>query len=114
MLLKEFEHCAVPVIPEKYILERTLDNNSPFVKERARKLRHFISIIFSHPHLMKSKSIRTFLTENDEVFIDNRKKEIESINQKEGKGLFSYASDSFKSLYKKATEINYSKLLYSM
>jgi hypothetical protein len=67
-MLSEFEDCAVPVLPDKSVLEKLFYNNeSQFVKERIRKLQHFLSIIVSHPILRKCSALKTFLTEKDNV-----------------------------------------------
>jgi hypothetical protein len=71
MLLKEYESCAVPILPDKSVWEKIIyKNDSGFVKERIRKLQHFFTIIISHPVLKDAKVVKLFLTENDEVNIN--------------------------------------------
>lgn len=61
MLLKDFEHCAVPVLPDKSIFERMSSHESDFIKERIRKMKHFLTLVRSHRKLQQSDCLKAFL-----------------------------------------------------
>jgi hypothetical protein len=68
MLLREFEHSAVPVLPDKSVWEKVFyDNESQFVRERKRKLQHFLALVSSHPVLSECSYLKSFTTDKDEV-----------------------------------------------
>ena len=66
-LLSKYEIHAVPILPEKNLLEKLYGDGTDFVKERQRCLSHFLSLIISHDTLSKAEVVRTFLTEKDSV-----------------------------------------------
>lgn len=114
-LLKKYEICALPVLPDKsFFNEKISGNDSKFVKARIRKLQHFFTILASHPTLRSSPEVIEFLTEKDTVYDSNWQSEIEEKNSKNSGSIWSKASDSFKSLYKKASEIKVSKIISTM
>jgi len=68
MLVKESEHCAVPVLPEKTIFERVFGHESDFIKERIRKMKHFLTLVISHRKLQQSDYLKAFLCESEKIF----------------------------------------------
>ena len=113
-LLKKYEECALPVLPDKSYYEKAIGNDSEFVKERKRKLEHFFTIILSHPKLGKCPELKGFLTEKDSVYDHNWNQEMEERSNANGKSLLSKASNSFKYLYSSAVNYDYSKILNNM
>lgn len=57
----------MPILPEKFLLEKLQDNKSESIKERTRKIQHFFTLIISHPFLKDSDEVVEFLTMNNEV-----------------------------------------------
>lgn len=69
-LINKYADCAVPILPDKSVLEKIIyTNESEFVKDRMRKLNHFLGILISHPTLKRAKEVKIFVTQDDEVII---------------------------------------------
>jgi len=117
MLLKDFEHCAVPVLPDKSIFERISSHESDFIKERIRKMKHFLTLVRSHRKLQQSDCLKAFLWENDKIFkatIKNLKLLEESDKSpvvQKTKGWLSSASTSFSKILTKSSTFNIENII---
>lgn len=110
MLIREFEHWAVPVLPEKTIFERVCAHKSDFIKERMRKMKHFLTLLRSHKTLKESDYFKTFLCESDQIFKSTIKnltllEEDKIPVVQKAKGWFSAASESFGNIISKANKM---------
>jgi hypothetical protein len=56
------------VLPDKSIFERISSHESDFIKERIRKMKHFLTLVRSHRKLQNSDYFKAFLCENDKTF----------------------------------------------
>lgn len=114
MLLKEYEHWAVPVLPEKSVFEKVFGHTSDFIKERMRKMKHFLTLIMSHRKLKQSEHFLSFLWENDKVFKITFKSDYDSESEtvKQPKqGWLSLASSSLGKVFNKAKEWELEKII---
>lgn len=117
MLIKEYEACAVPVLPDKSLFERISSHESDFIKERMRKMKHFLTLVRSHRKLQQSDYFKAFLCENDKIFKSTLKnlKLLEESDKspvvQKTKGWLSVASSSFGKVFTKGNAFNLENLV---
>jgi hypothetical protein len=120
ILVKELEYWAVPVLPDKSIFERFCRHESDFIKERIRKMKHFLTLVRSHRKLQQSDYLKAFLCESKNIF----KSTIKSLKLQEDtdkspvvqktKGWLSLASSSFGNMITKAKDFNVESIIPSI
>ena len=104
------------MLPDKSMFEKVIGHASDFIKERMRKMKHFMTLVTSHAKLKNSEHFRSFLCENDKVFRATLKSyDVDNQNctspTKNKTTWMSLASSSFGKVFNKAKEWEFDKII---
>lgn len=102
-LVDKFPFQAVPLLPEKDLLEKIYSDDSEHIQGRLKKLQHFLSILVSHPVFHKSDYVKDFLVDSDEyAFQQNFEEETASTPTQT---VLEYTKGTYSSIISKVSSI---------
>jgi hypothetical protein len=95
-LVDKYPYEPIPPLPSKDWFQQMHADGSAQVKDRMKKLQHFLTILATHPKLSRSQEVKDFLADFEEYHFDQNFKEdtkYDKLNEiaSQAKGNISYS-----------------------